>query len=338
MKHLTRNALAALALVSGVLAGCEWGGGGDDNSWNDSNNIANFNGSYSANGGYLVSAYTVTDSSTGSATTVTTAGEANILNENKGSIPAVSFNGLCSLTPVKAGSFHLFITGGADGQLTDDGSGGLSGTVNIGGGVTVAATGTINYDNGAYGVNAPVSAVNIIGKNVTITYTQITGTGGTTTTTTGGGGAPGSSGGITIIAFNVQQTGNKLKIIDNNGSVYTGTMDTSRSTGNADANSQGTVMNNGDQVIAPFSASGKSASGMHVNMTGNFQGSIAGVSTVTERGANNTIIRKTSMSLTNRRIMGTWIEDGGKTGNISGVSPSAVDVTLGTVVTNTATL
>ncbi len=99
--------------------------------------------------------------------------EINIINEDKGTIPAVSFNGLCALTPVKAGSFHLFITGGADGQLTDDGSGWLSGTVNIGGGVTVAVTGTINYDNGVYGVTAPVAAVNVIDKNVTITYTAL---------------------------------------------------------------------------------------------------------------------------------------------------------------------
>ncbi|MEI6516472.1 MAG: hypothetical protein WCO77_10865, partial [bacterium] len=214
----------------------------------------------------------------------------------------------------------------------------LIGTVNIAGGDMVGASGTINYDNGAYGIVCPIEAGNVIGKNVTITYTQLTGGGGSSTSTSGSSSSTPGSSGKSIYSFNVQQSGNKVSIVDNNGSVYTGTMDTSRSTGNADANSQGTVMNNGDQVIAPFSASGKSASGMHVNMTGNFQGSIAGVSTVTERGANNTIIRKTSMSLTNRRIMGTWIEDGGKTGNISGVSPSAVDVTLGTVVTNTATL
>ena len=161
MKHLIRNALVTVLGVG--LVGCEWGGGNSDNSWNDSNDIANFNGTYQANGGYLVSDYTSSSASSGSSSTVTTAGELNVLNEDKGTAPAVSFNGLCSLTPVKKGSFHLFITAGVDGQLTDNGAGGLAGSVNIGGGVTVAASGTINYDNGAYGVVCPVQAVNIIG-------------------------------------------------------------------------------------------------------------------------------------------------------------------------------
>jgi hypothetical protein len=322
MKHLFRN---ALVVVMGVaLAGCEWGGSGDDNSWNDSSSVANFSGNYTANGGYLVSDYS-SSSSGGGSTTVTTPGEENVLNENKGSIPAVSFNGLCSLTPVKAGSFHLFITGGADGQLNDDGSGGLSGSVNIGGGVTVSASGTINYDNGAYGVVCPVSAQNVIGKNVTITYTRLTGSGGSTTTTTGGA-DPGSSG-VTIYAFNVQQSGNKVSIIDNNGSVYSGSLGDVKTTGGLSSSSSGGTPANGDQVIAPFSASGKSKSGMYVNIAGNFQGTVASVSSVSEVSGDTTTI-KSSFSLSDRVILGTWIEDGGKTGDIRGRSSSAANVTV----------
>jgi hypothetical protein len=81
----------------------------------------------------------------------------------------------------------------------------------------------------------------------------------------------------------------------------------------------------GDQVIAPFSAAGKSKSGMYVNMAGNFQGTVAGVTSVSEVSGSTTTI-KTSFALTSRVIQGTWIEDGGKTGDIKGLCPSSVSV------------
>ena len=316
MKHLIRNALVAVLGVGVAgLVGCEWGGGGEDNSWNDSNNIANFNGSYHANGGYLVSDYTAS-----SASSVSASGEVNVSSENKGNIPATSFAGQTGLTPVKPGSLHLFISGGADGQFTDDGGGTLNGTFNVGGGVMLAASGTINYDNGAYGINLGAAGAPVVGKAVTITYTVASG--GTTTTTSG---TPGSSG-VSIYAFNVQQTGNKLKIVDNNGSVYEGSFGDVRTTGNLGSASGGAEFVNGDQVIGSFSASGKSAAGVHVNMTGTFQGTAAGVSKVTTKSGDS-VTYTISMALSDRRIMGTWIEDGGKTGNINGISPSAVNVT-----------
>lgn len=328
MKHLFQNAL--VVAVGVALVGCEWGGGGDNNSWNDSTSIANFSGSYQANGSYLVSDYTSSSSSsTGSSTTVTTAGEVNVLNEDKGSIPAVSFNGLCTLTPVKPGSFHLFITGGADGQLTDNGAGVLAGSVNKGGGVTVLVSGTINYDNGAYGVSCPPVAVNVIGKNVTITYTQLTGGGGSTTTSSGSSSSTSGSSGKSIYSFNVQQSGNKVKIIDNNGSVYEGNLGEIKTTGNLSSSASGAGFVNGDQIIAPFSAAGKSGSGMYVNLAGNFQGTVAGVATVSEKSG-STVTRKTSFALSDRVILGTWIEDGGKTGDIKGVSGSAANVSFST--------
>ena len=323
MKHLIRNALVTVLAVG--LVGCEWGGGNSDNSWNDSNDIANFNGTYTANGGYLVSDYT---SSSGS-TTSTTAGQLNVSDESKGTIPATSFAGQCNLTPVKTGSFHLNINGGADGQFTDNGSGTLSGSFNIGGGVMQSASGTLNYDNGSYGVNLGVLGSAVVGKAVTITYTVLTSAGGTTTTTSSS--TPGTSG-KSIYSFNVQQEGNKIKIIDNNGAVYSGSLGNIRTTGNLDANSQNAAFVNGDQVVASFSASGKSASGMYVNLTGTFQGTVQGVSTVSTTSG-GTVTRKTSMALADRQILGTWIEDGGKTGNISGIAPSPANVTYSSTST-----
>lgn len=115
--------------------------------------------------GQLASSYSSTNTSTG--------GQINILNETKGTIPSSSFTGLCSITPVKPGSFHLFISGGTDGQFTDDGSGRINGTFNIGG-VGFPASGTINYDNGAYGINLGVIGSEVVGKTVTISYIALT--------------------------------------------------------------------------------------------------------------------------------------------------------------------
>lgn len=325
MKHLFQNAF--LVVLGVALVGCEWGGGGDNNSWNDSSSIANFSGNYSGSGGYLVSDYSSSTPSTGGGgVSSTTAGEINVSSENKGAIPATSFAGQCNMTPVKPGSVHLFISGGADGQFTDNGSGVLNGTFNVGGGVMLSASGTINYDNGAYGINLGAAGVTVVGKTVTITYTVITTGGSTPTPTPTTPTSPGSSG-VSIYAFNVQQSGNKVKIIDNNGSVYEGNLGDVKTTGNLSAESTGATFVNGDQVIAPFSAAGKSAAGMHVNIAGNFQGTVAGVSTVSSTSG-STVTRKTSFALANRQILGTWIEDGGKTGNIRGSAGSSSSITV----------
>ena len=109
-----------------------------------------------------------------SRTNPATGGEANISNEDKGPIGSPSFAGQCNLTPVKPGSFHLFITAGADGQFTDDGSGLLNGSFDVGGGAMISAAGTINYDNGAYGISLGPAGSTVVGRSVTITYTVFT--------------------------------------------------------------------------------------------------------------------------------------------------------------------
>ena len=113
--------------------------------------------------GNVASFYGITNPASG--------GEVNVSGENKGTIPSTSFAGQCNLTPVKPGSIHLFFSDGSDGQFTDDGSGNLSGSFNAGGGVMIAASGTINYGNGAYGINLGPAGASVVGKTVTITYT-----------------------------------------------------------------------------------------------------------------------------------------------------------------------
>lgn len=322
MKHLIRN---ALVIVMGVgLVGCEWGGSGDENSWNDSASVANFNGTYKGDGSYLVSDYTVTSSGGGAVSTP-------VNNESAGSaaIGQATFSGGVSHVPVTPGSVTLTLSGDL-GSFTDDGSGRLSGQYHTrtGDSFLYNATGTINYNNGQWTLTLASGAPLGQDSSFSISYSYTTGG-----SESGGTGTPGSSG-VSIYSFNVQQTGNKISIVDNNGSVYSGSLGDVKTTGNLGDGSSGATLVNGDQVMAPFSAAGKSKSGMHVNLVGTFQGTVSGVTSVS-KASGSTVQISTSFALSSRVINGTWIEDGGKTGDIKGVCASAADVSFTSTVPNT---
>lgn len=329
MKRLIRNALGMVLVVG--LAGCEWSGGSDDNSWNDSNNIANFNGTYQAASGYLVSEYSTTASSSTTSSNGLT--YISYTGENGGNTGAnrVSVSGKTTYGLVKPGSVTI-VFGGVSGSAHDNGSGGMSGSYVQGSTNLPVTGGSFEYQTGVWTLQfAPPGLP--VNQSISLNYAA---TGEATSSSSSGGSSSGASGGITIYSFNVQHDGTKVKIIDNNGSVYSGSFSNIRTTGNLDANSQDATFVNGDQVVASFSAAGKSASGMHVNMTGTFQGTVQGVNTTSTKSG-DTVTRKTSMALANRQILGTWIEDGGKTGNINGIAPSPANVTYSTSSTSTTT-
>jgi hypothetical protein len=137
-------------------------------------------------------------------------------------------------------------------------------------------------------------------------------------------GTPGSSK-VKIYAFNVSQEGNKLRIVDNNGSTYEGSFGSVRTTGGVDQDSTFPTYSNGEQVMGQFEASGRSAANVNVKMVGTFQAVIAGVTTSADGGT-------TGMQLSDRRILGTWIESKGKTGDING---QAAPVSVSTATTTT---
>jgi hypothetical protein len=143
--------------------------------------------------------------------------------------------------------------------------------------------------------------------------------------TSGGGtsGTPGSTH-VTIYAFNVEQEGNKLRIVDNNGAIYEGRFGSIRTTGGTDQDSTTQTLNSGDQIMATFTASGESKAGIGVKMTGTFQAILSGVSSSSSG--------TTTMTLGGRQILGTWIEDGGSTGDING---TAASVSASTTTTTT---
>ena len=295
------NKLMSGLLVAGTaafLAGCEWSGGGD--GWNSRWDFVNFSGSY--RGSPLVSAYSMTSGGTPSSD-----GYQVVRDESGGTTGnnKVQFSGKTQFYPVKPGSFTIVI-GGVSGSAVDNGAGELSGYFVLG--VTnLTASGTIKYDTGTWTLQLSPPGFSTPNLPILLNYSYAV---------TGGGGGSGIPGGtkVTILAFNVQQSGNQLTIIDNNGSVYNGSFGSVTSTGGGGS---GGAFANGDEIVGQYSASGTSAAGIKVNMVGTFQAVVS--------GASSTASGSQTMVLSSRTMLGTWIEDGGVTGDING---SAASVTV----------
>lgn len=317
MKNVIRNTLVVCLGIG--LMGCEWQGGGDGNSWNSRYNFVNFSGNYrgSGGGGYLVSEYsgTVVADNSGE----TSVGQ--VSGESGGSTEAnrVLFTGQTDFKPVVPGTFSIVI-GAVDGTASDNGAGVLAGSYKLG--VTnLSASGWIQYDTGAWSLQLAPSGISA-DRPILLTYNyEIGGSSGGSSS-----GTPGSTA-VSIYAFNVQQEGNVLRIVDNNGSVYEGNFGSIRTTGGVDQDSTFATYSDGDQIIGQFEANGSSAANVSVHIVGTFQATITGVTSSSDGST-------TSMRLSDRRILGTWIESSGKTGDING---QAVPINVTTTADTTPT-
>lgn len=285
--------MLVLSLAATLLMGCEggWTSGGGVDSWSDAYNWVNFSGVYRGiDGGVLVTDYTATPGTPGVTNAVS--GE-NVDTGDDGSM----YSGSLNHESIVPGSVTI-IAGGY--TLTDNGSGVLSG----GGG-----SGTIGYGSGTWSIDMGAHIINS-GVAIYANYEY------TVAGSSGSGSAGSGVSGKTIYSFSVQQEGENLIIVDNNGSTYNGSFGSIRATGGADQSNQSTPAA-GDAVIGSYEASGVSAAGYEVKLVGTFQG-VVGVS-------------GTSFSLADRQMFGTWIEDGGRTGDINGeASPIAITVTTST--------
>ena len=304
MSKLNRICVLLVAVAAaGVPVGCEWEGSGDSGTWNSAYNWVNFSGVYRAgSGGILVTDYSITGTppnSPGSTNAVSSEGI------GVGNGVNTTFSGTLNHSPVQAGSVSIS-AGGFD--LVDDGIGGLAGS---------GVSGAIDYGTGGWSIDLFGIPLDV-GVPITASYSYIVagGTGGGTSSGAGSG-----SSGVTIFSFTVFQEGNVLSITDSSGAVYTGNMGSIRSTGgvvgstdapSADPNATDTpptALATGDQVVGQFQVTGISGAGVQVTIVGTLQG-VVGVSTGTGTS------RQTF--LTDRRMMGTWIEAGGVTGDIDG--------------------
>ena len=171
--------------------------------------------------------------------------------------------------------------------LSDNGNGILEGADGNGG--------TVNYESGAWTVKLQGSYWPSA-QSIKINYSYYVSNSGSSS-----GAKPGSSGGA-IYSFVVAQQGQNLNITDNNGARYAGRIKSLRSA--SGVSSTNSLPRDGDTIIATFSTEGTSAAGKKVTITGTFQGTVS------------------ASVFTGRTMQGTWIESGGKTGDINGTTSS----------------
>jgi hypothetical protein len=286
------------------FTGCEWESGGD--GYNSRYDWVDFSGVYrGVNGGYLLTAFSGTSGTPG---TPGIPGTTNIFTRSQvvattaGS--QTKYSGVLSFRPVLSGSLTISTPFGT---LIDDGSGGLGGAG--------AASGSINYSTGGWSID--FGGAPDVGQPLTANYRQIVVTPGSPGTLPGEPVVPASIPGgsrIEIFSFTVLQQGQNIQITDNNGSVYSGKLGRANVTdGSADA---ATVVV-GTSIAMQFSANGVSAAGYQVKIVGTLQGVVSSLS-------------GNQLQFADRRLFGTWIETGGKTGDINGqASPVTLTVIEG---------
>ena len=283
--------------AAGLLAGCEWSTSSEHNS--------SWNDSYNwvnFSGTYRSAAggMLVTDYTS----TPSTPGSTNTYTstESGGSLAggSLSASGKVGKHPVVPGSMTIQI--GSDVSLSDDGSGTLTGA---------GGSGTVSYDGGTWSFTLADTQWSSRKRGIEISYAYLVSNGGSAS------GARSGSSGKAIYSFVVVQQGEKLTITDNNGAAYKGRIGELRST--SGVNPTNSMPRDGDVIVATFSTSGTSAAGKQVTITGTFQGNVA------------------SSVFTGRTMQGTWIEAGGKTGDINGTTTSVAIAPTATETTETTT-
>jgi len=274
--------VAGLALFTG----CEgWQFGGAADSWNESGGWGDVSGLYlGAAGDYLVSNYSNLIPASTNAITTNAASMHDIGTTVNGQ---TAYSGQITELPLVPGSITFFV-GAPAVTLVGDASGTLDGGAN--------GSGTINYDTGAYSIT--LTAAPVGGQPIQAVFSSTSGG----EVNSGGGMNPGGSSIIT--AFNVEQSGNHLKIIDNNGSIYQGQL------GLNSTNSLGGTNMTALSATYSFEASGVSAAGFNVEMVGTFlaSGNIGG-----------SAISNVNIITIGTVMEGTWLEQGGKVGHIHGI-------------------
>jgi len=270
--------------VLALTAGCEggWQFGGSSQSWNSSEGWVDFSGRYrpSIAGGWLVSDYTSVGGT----------------------------NSTVSQTLFVSEAGKTFYTGAADlrGLVNTSISGfvGDSGTFSVSAAGVVAggANGNINLTTGAYSISIPAGSPGGVSYYIVYAQAGSTSAGGT---------------GVNINAFIISQAGNTIQITDNTGHVYEGNLGAYTTLGSTPTGdtTNGLAGAGGQTATVQYEAHGVSATGMNVEMSGNFLAQVSqSVSIIGGAATNIVVIQQTW----NRFIRGTWIEQGGKTGNIDG--------------------
>jgi hypothetical protein len=204
--------------------------------------------------------------------------------------------------PIVPGSITILMRGSnTAGSFTDDGAGALEGGFGlVGQAQTSEGHGTIGYNTGVWTLTLDAPG---FFETVNCTYSWAY-TVNTTNNTVVSGPKSGATA-VDLYAFVIQQTGNQVKLIDSTGREYEGKLTLVGTTG---GDGSGTTSG---EVMAGFEAVGTSAAGFEVTLTGYLSGAY-----IAPDRAND----ERFGFLTSRAINGTWIERGGKVGDIRGAA------------------
>jgi len=318
MTRLMSVAASAMAVALVLpLAGCDWTSN-TDGGFSSRYNFLNFSGVYrGVNGGLLVTDYSseiTTPDGEGSVGATNNVGSEVIA---KGNGVSTAFAGFLDQNNIIEGSLTITTVGYTFTDANSDDN--LEGSF--------GAFGTINYDTGQWSLNFD-GFVLANGANITASYKYFIEPESTTPSKGTGSGPLGNatSGttGAKIFAFTVEHFGNRITIIDNNGKEYSGSFGDIRTTSGVNQDNFGSdaqTISAGDSFIGTYSVEGISAAGKKVTMVGTFQGIIQ--SAIEGRA-----------TLDDRLMLGTWIEENGRTGNINGES-SPISITIPTTTTTT---
>ena len=316
MKRFALIGMAWAALAAG-LTGCEWNTGEDATSWSSAYDWVSFSGVYRGiGGGLLVTDYTTTPSIPG-VTNVYTKTESGGTMPQQGTMAS----GKVSQRPIVPGSFMVSV--GNNATLSDPGKAGI---------LTGNGTGTVNYEGGTWSISLDPAVADWDKANpIVVSYSYRVSSDGSSSS-----GAQSGATQVSIYSFNVNHQGQNLTITDNNGSTFSGKISKINSLSGAQNTDipqvaadetahrakatyyESELPADGDVIVATFEASGVSAANVPVRIVGTFEGTVsAGV-------------------FTSRQMDGTWIETGGKTGNINAQTES-VAIQVATTTTGTST-
>ncbi len=288
-------AMATIGAVAVFMTGCEWSGGGEDGGWSSSGISADFSGVYKSSDGSFV----VQKAAPSGAAGVEDASDS--LGTGNGA--TATFSKTVAHAPITKGSVQ--VSDGVESFTDPSGSGTLTGTA--------GGNGSVNYSSGKITVNfnnAPG-----VGKSVLVDYSYYKS--GTSENPESGSSSP-------IMRFNVQQMGNKLRFVDNNGGVYEGSLGKAQTTaqGAVTATSSATAQQTIAEVYQ-FNVSG-TTSGTKVELTGVFQvNAVVYFSSTIEVTATTGSMGLTELyRIASYTMEATWIEENGKTGVVNAVGPA----------------
>ena len=282
--------LLALPFLCLVFSGCEWSTGGGATTWNDRENFVDFSGDYkNSDGGVLVRTFGSGSGSTTNTTTTTNTVSGELLATGGGTTTA--FSGRLANGKPLPGSTTIVVGGY---RFSDPGSA-SAGTVAFTVTPADGSSGTLNLDTGVWVLSFPAPITS--GTQFLGAYRYYSSS-STVTPSQGNHGTP-------IYAFVLQQTGNKIKIIDSCNSSYEGTIGSVRTTGgypiDLDPANMSAVPTTGP-IVAQFSATGYSQ-GYSVQIVGVLQGTLTAATT-----------------LSGRTMKATFIEAGGYEADVNGTA------------------